>query len=118
MESTRVGQVRGHAGSCLRLCRAAAEGKSMLTVELVRRGAARHKGRTAVRFGDQSLTFAEVDEAANRIAHVLAGLGAAKGARVGFLIDNGIWSIPADFGGGRGWFSITARPRRRWPSRR
>jgi acyl-CoA synthetase (AMP-forming)/AMP-acid ligase II len=69
----------------------------MLTVELVRRGAARHKGRTAVRFGDQSLTFAEVDEAANRIAHVLAGLGAAKGARVGFLIDNGIWSIPADF---------------------
>jgi acyl-CoA synthetase (AMP-forming)/AMP-acid ligase II len=70
----------------------------MLTVELVRRGAARHTGRTAVRSGDQSLTFTEVDEAANRIAHVLAGLGVARGMRVGLLINNGIWSIPVDFG--------------------
>lgn len=41
----------------------------MLTVELVRRGAARHARRTAVRSGDQSLTFAEVDAAANRRRH-------------------------------------------------
>lgn len=70
----------------------------MLTVELVRRGAARYARRTAVRSGDQSLTFAEVDEAANRLAHVLAGLGAGRGARVGLLVANGIWSIPVDFG--------------------
>jgi acyl-CoA synthetase (AMP-forming)/AMP-acid ligase II len=68
----------------------------MLTVELVRRGAARHAARTAVRCGDQSLTFAEVDAAANRIANVLAGLGVARGARVGLLVGNGIWSIPVD----------------------
>ena len=70
----------------------------MLTVDLVRRGAVRHKRRTAVVCGDQSLTFGEVDAAANRIAHVLAGLGVARGGRVGLLIGNGLWSIPVDFG--------------------
>ena len=70
----------------------------MLTVELVRRGAARHARRTAVVCGDKSLTFGEVDAAANKIAHVLAGLGVARGGRVGLLIGNGIWSIPVDFG--------------------
>src|SRR5215467_9607798 len=70
----------------------------MLTVELVRRGAARHARRTAVVCGDRSLTFGEADAAANKIAHVLAGLGVARGGRVGLLIGNGIWSIPIDFG--------------------
>jgi acyl-CoA synthetase (AMP-forming)/AMP-acid ligase II len=74
------------------------EGDAVLTVELVRRGAARHAGRTAVVSGDKTLTFAEVDAAANRMAHVLAGLGVARGGRVGLLIGNGIWSIPVDFG--------------------
>jgi hypothetical protein len=73
------------------------EGCPVLAVELVRRGAARHAKGTAVRSGDKSLTFAEVDEAANRMAHVLAGLGVARGARVGLLVDNGIWSVPVDF---------------------
>jgi len=50
----------------------------MLTVELVHRGAARHARRTAVVCGDKSLTFGEVDAAANRIAHVLAGLGRSR----------------------------------------
>ena len=75
-----------------------AEEDVVLTAELVRRGAARHARRTAVVSGDKSLTFAEVDAAANRIAHVLAGLGVARGGRVGLLLGNGIWSIPVDFG--------------------
>ncbi|NMI01029.1 class I adenylate-forming enzyme family protein [Pseudonocardia acidicola] len=69
----------------------------MLAVELVRRGAARHANRTAVLCGAESMTFAEVDEAANRMAHVLTGLGAGRGVRIGLLIDNGLWSIPVDF---------------------
>ncbi|MGY1778815.1 AMP-binding protein [Geodermatophilus sp. SYSU D01036] len=69
----------------------------MLTTELVRRGARQHAGRTAVLSGDRSLTFREVDEWANRMAHVLAGLGVTPGARVGLLVDNGLWSIPIDF---------------------
>ena len=53
----------------------------MLAVELVRRGAARYGSRTAVVFGGRSLSFAEVDTAANRIAHVLASLGVARRGR-------------------------------------
>ncbi|RBY85341.1 AMP-binding protein [Blastococcus sp. TF02A-26] len=69
----------------------------MLTTELVRRGARRHAERTAVYSGDESLTFGEVDRTANRMAHVLTGLGAGPGSRVGLLVDNGLWSIPIDF---------------------
>ncbi|MFB7306984.1 AMP-binding protein [Streptomyces sp. NPDC056192] len=69
----------------------------MLAVDLVRRGAARFAGRTAVRFENRSLTYAEVDEAANRLAHVLAGLGVGRGDRVGLLLGNGLWSISVDF---------------------
>jgi acyl-CoA synthetase (AMP-forming)/AMP-acid ligase II len=70
----------------------------MLTTELVRRGARRHGNRTAVIWGEESLSFREVDEAANRMAHVLIGLGVERGARVGLLVDNGLWSVPIDFG--------------------
>src|SRR5690242_8131792 len=74
------------------------EGRSaVLAVELVRRGAARFGPRTAVRFGDQSLTFSQVDDASNRMANVLVGLGLQRGDRVGLLVDNGVWSIPIDF---------------------
>ncbi|WP_326745693.1 AMP-binding protein [Streptomyces sp. NBC_00121] len=69
----------------------------MLAVDLVRRGAARFAGRTAVHFENRSLTYAEVDEAANRLAHVLAGLGVGRGDRVGLLLGNGLWSISVDF---------------------
>jgi acyl-CoA synthetase (AMP-forming)/AMP-acid ligase II len=69
----------------------------VLTTELVRRGARRHGNRTAVIVGDRSLSFRAVDEAANRMAHVLIGLGVERGTRVGLLVDNGLWSVPIDF---------------------
>jgi acyl-CoA synthetase (AMP-forming)/AMP-acid ligase II len=69
----------------------------VLTTELVRRGARRHGNRTAVIAGDRSLSFREVDESANRMAHVLIGLGVERGTRVGLLVDNGLWSVPIDF---------------------
>jgi acyl-CoA synthetase (AMP-forming)/AMP-acid ligase II len=70
---------------------------AVLTTELVRRGARRHGNRTAVIAGEQSLTFREVDETANRMANVLIGLGVERGTRVGLLVDNGLWSVPIDF---------------------
>ena len=51
----------------------------------------------AVVTGDQHLTLTEVDQTANRIAHVLAGLGMDRAAQVGLLVYNGLWSIPVDF---------------------
>lgn len=38
-----------------------------------------------------------MDDAANRFANILRGLGAAPGDRVGLLLGNGLWSIPIDF---------------------
>ncbi|HZC31073.1 MAG TPA: AMP-binding protein, partial [Gaiellaceae bacterium] len=66
----------------------------MTTAELIRRGAKRYSERTAVLCGDATLTFAEVDDLANRIANVLLACGVD---RVGLLLGNGLHSIPIDF---------------------
>ena len=66
----------------------------MLTAELIRRGAQRFPERTAVLCGDEALTFAEVDELANRLAHALAQ---EPGTHVGLLLGNSLLSIPVDF---------------------
>ena len=66
----------------------------MLTAELIRRGARRFPDRTALLCGDDALTFAEVDELANRLAHALAQ---APRSRVGLLLGNSLLSVPLDF---------------------
>lgn len=69
----------------------------MLTVDMVRAGARRHRDRVAVRYGAEALTFRQVDEAASRMANVLLGMGVEAGERVGLLLGNGLWTIPLDF---------------------
>jgi acyl-CoA synthetase (AMP-forming)/AMP-acid ligase II len=70
----------------------------MLITELIRRGALYHDDRVAILFGDEALTFREVDRLSSRIAHALAGLGRGKGDPVALLMDNGLHSLPCDFG--------------------
>ena len=71
----------------------------MLATELIRRGALHHRDRVAIRFADSALSFREVERLSNRIANTLGtGLGLAKGTPVALLIDNGLHSIPCDFG--------------------
>jgi len=71
----------------------------MLVTELIRRGALHHGERTAMLFGEESLSFGEVDRMSNRIANAIGGrIGLGKGAPVTLLIDNGLHSIPCDFG--------------------
>ncbi len=70
----------------------------MLVTELIRRGAAYHGDRVAILFGDEALSFRDVDRLSNRIAHALAGLGLGKGAHIAALLDNGVHSLPYDFG--------------------
>lgn len=67
------------------------------TAELIRRGAARFADRTAVYFQDEVLTYRQVNEAANRFANILLGLGVQKGDRVALLVGNTQWSISLDF---------------------
>jgi acyl-CoA synthetase (AMP-forming)/AMP-acid ligase II len=66
----------------------------VVTAELIRRGARQHAGLPAVLCGDERLTFAQTNELANRIAHVLLEHGID---RVGLHVGNGIHSIPLDF---------------------
>jgi acyl-CoA synthetase (AMP-forming)/AMP-acid ligase II len=69
----------------------------MLTVELIRRGAHYFPNRTAVLFENKSLTFADVDELANRFANLLASKGIKRGERLAILANNSIYSMPVDF---------------------
>ncbi len=70
---------------------------SPTTRELIVRGARQHTDRTAVVFGDRELTFGQVDELSNRLAHALAREGAGHRRRVGLLVNNGLLSVPLDF---------------------
>ena len=71
----------------------------MLVTELIRRGARWHGERTAILFGDRSLSFRDVDRLSNRIAHWLGGgLGLGRGSAIALLLDNGLMSVPCDFG--------------------
>jgi fatty-acyl-CoA synthase len=70
----------------------------MLVTELIRRGALHHGDRTAILFGDQRLSFREIDRLSSRIANLfLGGLGLGKGSPIALLLDNGLHSVPCDF---------------------
>lgn len=69
----------------------------MLAVELVRRGAARHRDRVAVQVGGEAMTYAEVIDQAERITRSLLGLGLVPGTPIALLLDNGRYSMPVDF---------------------
>jgi len=70
----------------------------LLVNELIRRGAVRFGDRPALRFGDDSLTFTQVDRLSNRLARALIETGRAPvAAPVGLLANNGLHTIPLDF---------------------
>ena len=55
--------------------------------------AARTPGAVAVTFGDRSMTYRELDEAANRLAHALIGRGVGPGAFVALLFSRSAEAI-------------------------
>ncbi|WP_339913575.1 AMP-binding protein [uncultured Brevundimonas sp.] len=69
----------------------------MLINDMIERGAKRFADRPALLFGDVTLTFAQVNDLANRLANALGGLGVMPGRRVGLLINNGPYSVSMDF---------------------
>ena len=66
-------------------------------LDLIRRGAAQHGPRTALSFGDQSMSFTEVDRLSNRLAHALAAMGVGRRTRLALLLNNSLLSVPMDF---------------------
>ncbi|MGO4325754.1 class I adenylate-forming enzyme family protein [Cupriavidus sp. 2TAF22] len=67
------------------------------TLELIRRGAAQHGPRTAIVFGEHSMTYTQVNALSAQLAHALRAAGAAPGERVALLLNNGLHSVPLDF---------------------
>jgi amino acid adenylation domain-containing protein len=54
--------------------------------------------RPAVRAGDRTLTYEQLDVGANRVASALGGVGVARGDRVGLYLEKGLEAITAVYG--------------------
>ncbi|MGA9674437.1 MAG: amino acid adenylation domain-containing protein [Mycobacterium sp.] len=86
-ERARLGQVGNRAV----LTRPAAAAVSV--PELFAARVAQAPDAVAVNFGDQSITYRELDEAANRFAHLLSGHGVGPGARVALLLERSAQAV-------------------------
>jgi amino acid adenylation domain-containing protein len=60
---------------------------------LVEDSAEEHAERVAVVDGDRSVTYAELEGWANRVANLLVDLGVARGDRVGLYLDKSVESV-------------------------
>jgi fatty-acyl-CoA synthase len=69
--------------------------------DLLWRSAARHPDKTAVVFGEQQTTFAELDATANRVANALSERGVQGGDRVGLLSRNSYGFVATYFASAR-----------------
>ena len=56
---------------------------------------ARTPEAVALTFGDLSMTYRELDEAANRLAHLLSGYGVGPGACVALLLERSAQAVVA-----------------------
>ncbi|WP_157140478.1 amino acid adenylation domain-containing protein, partial [Achromobacter xylosoxidans] len=63
--------------------------------ELFEHAAAQHEGRVALRCADQSMSYGELNAAANRVAGVLRGKGIGRGQLVGVCLDRSIDMVVA-----------------------
>lgn len=68
------------------------------TADLIRRGAQQHRDRTAIRWEDDELSFADVFGAACRIGNALTDAEVGQGEHVALLVGNGPHSASLDFG--------------------
>ncbi|QRY54625.1 amino acid adenylation domain-containing protein [Mycolicibacterium septicum] len=90
-EQLRLDEV-GHRGVLAR------SGTESSIPELFAGQAVRAPDAVAVRFGDRSLTYRELDETSNRLAHLLVGIGAGPGRCVGLLTGRSADAIVAILG--------------------
>ena len=58
----------------------------------------KYAGKTAVTLGDRRLSYAELDEASNKVANALIGIGIGKGDRVAMLLPNSPEFVAIYFG--------------------
>ncbi|MEO3715911.1 amino acid adenylation domain-containing protein, partial [Roseateles flavus] len=65
-----------------------------LTHQRVEAQAAQNPDRIALNWGDQALSYGELNRRANRLAHLLAGMGVGPDVRVGLCLPRGLdWPV-------------------------
>jgi len=65
---------------------------------MLEQAAKRYGGKTAVAMGEQRLSYAQLDEASNKVANALLGMGVKKGDRVVMLLPNSLEFAAIYFG--------------------
>src|SRR3954453_11513193 len=72
--------------------------RRLLLPEFVARNARRRPDKTALVFGDATVSFAQLEERTSRLANALADRGVGQGDRVALLLFNGLEVVEAFFG--------------------
>lgn len=70
---------------------------ALLIGDVLRHAARYTPGRLAATLGDDELTFGELDDRANRTAHVLEGMGVGHGDRVAWWGETSLEALPIFF---------------------
>ncbi len=66
--------------------------------QMLEQAVERYAGKTAIVMGERKLSYAELDEAANKVANALVGMGVGKGDRVAMLLANSPEVVATYFG--------------------
>jgi long-chain acyl-CoA synthetase len=66
--------------------------------QMLERAAKRYAGKTAIVMDGRRLSYTELDEASNRVANALVGMGVTKGDRVALLLANSPEFVAIYFG--------------------
>ena len=66
--------------------------------QMLEQAAKRYAGKTVIVMGERKLSYAELDEASNKVANALVGMGIGKGDRVAMLLANSPEFVATYFG--------------------
>jgi amino acid adenylation domain-containing protein len=69
-----------------------------LLPHLLSKSATKYPDRDAIFFKEDRMTYAELEQESNKLAHCLTGFGVVRGARVGIYMNRSIASIVGIFG--------------------
>ena len=70
----------------------------MLLQNYLEESARNYPGKTALVFGNERLSYVEINRDSNRLAHLIRNCGVLRGERVAILLDNSVETVVSIFG--------------------